>query len=271
MDIAILFWAYKDLPVCRDRMRHLRSLNPRSRIFVLFGGALGDAAAFEDALSPWADDFYAFPHERPGDWKWRHGDLVLAAWFRERGASLAWDSVFVAQWDLLTLVGIDRLLRRLRPDQLLLPGLRQIREVERWWHWVREDSPERAEYLRFLEVHPATQRLAEPLCCQFLAAALPYGFLQRYASIDEPECGFLEYKLPMLAQTWGFGFFRSRQFRTMWREERSGLDLDHSRWDRLRFTFHADKSAVSKKAVALHARIPYGRRVFHPFVERYPA
>ena len=40
MQLAILFWCYKDVRICRDRLQHLRRDNPHSPIYLLFGGEL---------------------------------------------------------------------------------------------------------------------------------------------------------------------------------------------------------------------------------------
>ncbi|HET9729236.1 MAG TPA: hypothetical protein VFR41_07445, partial [Acidimicrobiia bacterium] len=101
--IAILFWCYRDLPVCENRIAGLRRLNPGTRIFVLYGGPNGDADRFRNALAPVVDDFYGFDREVSSTWKWRNGDLMLADWFDRRGKDLEWDHVFIVQWDMLVL------------------------------------------------------------------------------------------------------------------------------------------------------------------------
>ena len=46
---------------------------------------------------------------------------------------------------------------------------------------------------------PSTTRM----CCQFIGMVAPRSFMDRYAGIDEPELGFLEYKVPVYAQAFG--------------------------------------------------------------------
>ena len=65
VNLAILFWCYKELALCEDRVRSMRRDNPDTRIFVLFGGEPEDSSDFEQALTPFIDDFYVFDDEPP--------------------------------------------------------------------------------------------------------------------------------------------------------------------------------------------------------------
>lgn len=264
MKVAILFWIYKDPDLCAARARLLRKLNPETPVYVLYGGDLAEAGRFERARSPWVDDFYAFPEAWPPPRKWLHGDQLIADWYRNRGARLDWDTVFVAQWDLLLLAPLSKLCRSLRPDDVLLPGLRPIREVADWWWWVRPNSQEAEEYARFLDSLGAA-RPADPLCCNFAAAALPRRFLKTYAELSQPDLGFLEYKLPIYAQVWGFRFCEDHPFNPVWRAERG-------RRGALAFfdTLHAEKRPIPTPVVLLNALLPGGARVFHPYHRPWP-
>jgi hypothetical protein len=265
LKLAILFWIYREPEICRDRAELLRRLNPELPLYVLYGGQPDDADAFRQALDGLHDDFYAFPMPWSAQRKWMHGDQLLAAWFRDRGADLEWDTVFIAQWDMLLLAPLTELCAHLRAEQILLPGLRPIREVADWWWWTRPGSEEGAEYARFRASLGAAFPL-EPLCCNFLAAALPRSFLSRYGQISDPDLGFLEYKLPVYAQVWGYSFCQEHPFNPVWRRER--------RLNRLRNPFdtlHAEKGQVPEAIVRMHAMAPWGRRVFHPFVSRFVA
>ena len=266
MKLAILFWIYKDLAICVERAKRLRRLNKGVPIYVLFGGDLAEADRFAEGLGGLVDDFYAFPRAETPTWKWLQGDQLISQWHRDRGRSLEWDTFFIAQWDLLTFSPLRELCRHLREDELLLPGLRPIREVKDWWWWVREGSDEQRDYSAFCAKMADEGLLPDdPLCCNFLTAALPRRFLDRYAEISQPDLGFLEYKMPMYAQAWGFGFCRDHPFNPVWRGERR-----YNRIERYFHTFHAEKDAVPRATVRLNTLLPWGRRVFHPFATPYP-
>lgn len=265
MKLAVLFWIYKDSALCAARARWLRTLNPDTPIYVLYGGDLSEAALFERDLAPWVDDFYAFPEPWDPARKWKEGDLLIADWHRHRGSRLEWDSIFVAQWDLLLLAPLAQLCANLRKDEVLLSGLRPVREVSDWWWWLRPGSPEATEYQRFLCALGEARPL-EPLCCNFVAAALPRRFLDAYAKLPTSGPGFLEYKLPIYAQIWGYRFCRDHPFNLVWRAEPrrlallAGLD-----------TLHAEKRPIPLPIVLINSLLPWGARVFHPYHGAWPA
>jgi hypothetical protein len=260
--LAIVFWIYKDLPVCASRAKLLRELNPNVPIYCLYGGLPAEASRFRHGLSAWIDDFCVFDEPRSQIWKWLHGDQMIVWWYRNRGIHLEWDTVFIAQWDLLLLDPLIKLCRSLEKDQLLLPGLRPVREVMRFWWWVRPGERQLTRYLRFIESLDAVP--ADPLCCLFITAALPRKFLEQYKTIPKPDLGFLEYKIPIYAQAWGFDFCRQHPFQPAW--------LGETRFWRLQQhwrSIHAQKQPVSRASLMLN--MMFGKRVFHPYVDDYPS
>jgi hypothetical protein len=263
LQLANLLWVYKEPELCVERARRLRRLNPTLKLYVLYGGDLAEADRFRQALDPYYDDFYAFSEDWPSERKWLHGDQMIAAWHRDRGMVLPWDTIFVAQWDILMLEPLDTLCAGLQPDELILPGLRSIRDVESWWWWTRSDSVEAREYRAFAEALGAAFP-EDPLCCNFLAAALPRAFLDRYAALENPDLGFLEYKIPVYAQAWGLGFCRDHPFNPVWRHE-----MRRDPVSRYFDTLHAEKAPIPTPVVQLNALLPRGRRVFHPYVKPF--
>lgn len=264
MRLAILFWFYRDVIVCKNRLRQWRSHNPGVPIFGLFGGEPAERSAYEAALAPYLDDFWAYPEPADPSWKWRNGDLVLSRWFAERGRDLAWDTVWVAQWDLVAVRPIARLVPRLRPGELLLSGLRPVREVEPWWQWVQ--GTKRQEYDAFLaHVTDRFGPVEDPLCCQFIGFVAPRRFLERYAALEPMELGFLEYKLPILAQVLGIPFADDPCFRPWWAEDPTTASAKRSH--RL---VHAWPTELHLGMILYESHRPGGRRVFHPFRSIYP-
>jgi hypothetical protein len=216
--MGILFWFYRDVLLCENRLRMLRHRNPGVPIFGLYGGPLDEQQEYRSRLGPLLDDLWVYPDEVDSSWKWRNGDLVLRRWYAERGVSLTWDSVFVAQWDLVVTAPLTKLLPALGPGEMLLSGLRPVREVEAWWHWTRGEA--RTEYDAFIAF--VTERygaLEDPKCCQFIASVFPRDFLARYDAADPPELGFLEYKLPVYADVFGIPLIADTSLRPWWPEE----------------------------------------------------
>lgn len=266
MKLSILFWCYKELTVCENRLRILRRFNPDTYIYCLYGGDPAFAQSFEDRLGAFIDDFYAFLEVRSTHWKWYHGDRMIAQWFSDRGHALEWDSLIVAQWDMLILDRVEKQFRSIEPGQMLFSGLRPVSEVDPWWWYVRQGSPERKEYERFLEfVWRKFDYKQDPLCGQFLIVCFPRQFLARYVDIPEPELGFLEYKIPIYAQIFGIPFCVRHQHDPWW--------ADHYKSKSIPAVFrglNAQKQDVPLWVIEAHRAFPWGRRIFHPVTYEYP-
>jgi hypothetical protein len=81
VDRAILFRFHREPAVCRTRLELLRSLNPGVPIYGL-GEPIGLDGAFEDLH---------VIEDRPPEWKWQHGDLAVADWYRAVGRERPFD------------------------------------------------------------------------------------------------------------------------------------------------------------------------------------
>ncbi|HMK62365.1 MAG TPA: hypothetical protein VK386_02000 [Acidimicrobiales bacterium] len=264
MRLGIVFWFYRDVAVCENRLRLLRRRNPGLPIFGLYGGPRADAPLFDARLSSWLDDFWAFPDEVPIEWKWRNGDLMLTRWFTERGTELHWDHVFVAQWDMVVTAHLESWLPSMGEGEMLLSGLRPLTEVEKWWQWTSWEQ-NRPEYEQFM-AHVRRQYgvVDDPMCCQFIGLVVPRQFFAAYQGVDRPELGFLEYKVPVYAEVLGMRLVPDTVFRPWWPE-----DPAHSPRRREQLV-HAWSSQVRLPMVLAEALRPAGRRAFHPYRGIYP-
>jgi hypothetical protein len=262
--LGILFWFYRDVVVCQNRLRLLRHRNPGVPIYGIYGGPGRDEQHFRVELAPRLDDFWAFPDDRDEIYKWRHGDVMLSRWFTGRGASLEWDSVFLAQWDLVVVAPVRTLLPPMGVGDMLISGVRPVREVEAWWQWTRGDA--RIEYEAFLaHVTARFGPVHDPMCCQFIGIVAPRTFMESYAGIDEPELGFLEYKIPIYAQAFGVPLVPDTCFRPWWPEEPA---TSHA--TRTQTLVHAWRTPVRLPVMLYESKVPHGRRIFHPYHGIYP-
>ena len=256
---AILFWFYKDEHVCADRLASLRRLNPDRPIYGLFGGAAADASRFERAL-PELDDFWLYPEAVSADWAWRNGEMLIHRWHQERGRELEWDTVFLAQWDLLTTQPIDSLVS-LQRDDIFLSSLRPIAEVQSWWMWTQGEH--RAEYEAFMaNVRDVYGYEGEALCCQFVVACLPRSFLDRFLTVSSPELGFLEYKLPTLATVFGNPLVDDSRFHVWWPN-----DPVTGRLPRSRRVLTGSGVNIRLRAILRRPRVG----VYHPYRDVFPS
>lgn len=264
MDLGILFWFYKEAEVCKNRVRLLRHHNPELPIYGLYGGPIEEAGSYSRVLAGLLDDFWCFPEDRSSQWKWRNGDLVLSRWFSDRGEKLSWDSIFVAQWDTLVCASLKRLLPSLERGQMLVSGLRPIEQVEAWWQWTQDEA--KLEYRAFrASLESRYGVIEDPKCCQFIVMVLPREFLESYVSIDEPELGFLEYKVPMYAQAFGTALVPDTCFLPWWPEEPATAGAK-----RTASLMHAWRTPLRLPVVMYERYRPHGRRVFHPYHGIYP-
>lgn len=265
MRIAILFWFYKDIPLCENRLRLLRRHNPHISIFGLYGGDVNEAPRFNAALAPYLDDFYTFAETDDPQWKWQHGDLMINHWYRQRGNALEWDTIFIAQWDMVVTKPVGELFKGLQRDELLLSGLRPVTEVEDWWWWIKAGTERREEYQRFLEYMRTSRGYdADPLCCQFIVACLPRSFLERYSHVENAELGFLEYKIPMYAQLFGHRFFTDHPFNPWWADDPTtrSAPARHK-------VLNADVEEVGKGAMLWDRYIGNNVGIYHPVTRIY--
>jgi hypothetical protein len=262
--VAVLFWFYRDLPVCRNRLDVLRRDNPGTAIYGLFGGDLRDAERFRDALGPFLDDFWAFDRPVPSRWKWYHGDLVLAAWYEERGRHLPWDHVFVAQWDLLVLQPLADLLPPLADDEVLLAGVRPVAAVAHSYVFVR--GGHEPAYRAFLESFGAQFGEHEPISCVFVVACLPRRLLAAYRTLDDPEAGYVEYRLPTLAAAIGLRIVQDERF-PVWRP----ADTDAGEPTRRQRFLTGARRAIRLPTVLVELARADGARLFHPYHGLFPA
>lgn len=103
------------------------------------------------------------------------------------------------------------------------------------------------------------------MCCQFIGLVAPRSFLARYAGIDEPELGFLEYKVPTYAQVFSIPLVPDTCFRPWWPEEPGTSGVG-----RTATLVHAWATPVRLPVMLYESLRPGGRRVFHPYHGIYP-
>ena len=266
MNLAVLFWFYKEPELCENRLILLRRHNPGALIYGLYGGDPARAGTFRERLQRHLDDFYVFDEARDAHWKWYHGDQMIAHWYRQRGIDLAWDSIFIAQWDMLVFGKLEGLFDNLRAGEVLLSGLRPVREVDPWWWYIREGSPEREEYFRFLDFVSQTYGfVADPLCGEFIVVCLPRAFLDPYSRVPNPELGFLEYKIPIYAQIFGLPFCIDHPHNPWWGDDPSTKDAPL-----LARALNSETKEVPLRSILAHLALPAGPRIFHPVFLEYP-
>lgn len=253
----VLFWFYKDFETCRERLENLRNLNEDIRIFALYGGPLPEAGNARDAVHDLVDDFYAYPYAKDSEWKWRHGDQLIATWYMERGKQLQWDTIFVMQWDMLLLDPLEKLFRELQPREILLSGFRPISTVSSWWPWA---APNTSQFLPFKKLLSSRFNYeGELFACLFIVVCFPRIFLEKYVDAGHPEIGFLEYKIPTLAHIFGIQVCTNHGFDPWWAADPATKSLPRNQR-----ILNAVGQEVPLAAILQNPTDSGRKRLFHP-------
>lgn len=262
MKLAILFWFYRDIDVCKNRLEILRALNNGIPIFGLWGGSPDQAEDVRSNFDGLLDDFYSFAATQDNGWKWKNGDLMIADWFAQRGRHLQWDTIIVVQWDMLILAAIRSVFGMLKHDEMLLSGFRPASEVTQWWPWL---NPENTDLQQFVTLLKSDFNYLGPLwCCLFIVACLPRLFLMKYTEAGPPKEGFLEYKVPTMAKIFGLTFCQNHPFQPWW-----AADPSTRRASAGQRILNAVGQEVSLDTVLYEASVN-GARVFHPYRKIFP-
>jgi hypothetical protein len=238
--------------VCRARVRTLRRLNPGVPVVGLYGGAAGYRGASFRLGSRGVvglDSFYA--SRRTGQWNWQHGDLALAAWYRDVGHRLEFDVLHLVEWDLLLLAPLEQLYGGVGPDAVALTAYTPLSEVAEEWEWMRRPERRAATEQLLRQARERWGYTGEPYACLGIGPRLPRAFLAAYAALDVPEVGHDEIRLPLFSAMLGFRIVDTG-FRRSWHE---GPDDAF---------FNATGTDIEEAAVLAELRRPEGRRAFHP-------
>jgi hypothetical protein len=262
MNLSVLFWFYKDVNICRNRLQILRRHNPDISIFGLFGGDTSQAALFETQLAPYLNDFFVFPPGKSSEWKWYNGDLMIADWYHQRGQFMSWDTIVVVQWDMLVFGRLTQIFAKLNEGEILLSSIRAVEEVSPWWWWVNSSEP---SYPAFVEhLREEFNYSAAPVCCQFVVVCLPREFLRRYTAV-RPETGFIEYRVPTFAGVFGIPIRNLKEFDCWWFDDPATKDT--SECD---IVLTAARIKIPVSRIRAHLNRPDGSRIFHPFDRMFP-
>ncbi len=253
MNLAVLFWFYKEPEICENRLQLIKKYNPNLKIYGLFGGEFSDTEMYKEKLGKYLDDFYAFDLNKNTDWKWINGDLMILDWHDKRGRGLDWDSIVVIQWDMLVFDSLMNQFSGIKKDQIYLSGLRNLdKEIENEWDWTNPGGKERKNYLSFLEYVKKNYGYADnpPLCSLFILQVFPKIFFEKYLTVKDKEIGMLEYKVPIYAKIFGIPFYEK--------------DLG-TRWNGGPKPLNAIPEEIPEDYIKKELAVKDGWRIFHPY------
>lgn len=213
-NLIVIFWFYKKLDLCLERIKHFKSLNPNVSIYGLYGGEDIDVNLLED-INKELEHLYLFNRKKSSHWKWMNGDQMLVEWFREVGHKFDWANVFILQWDLVMFKPLAYFIEGIQERQYALSSVRKIEDVEDWWPWF---EPEKInEFKLYLEEKFEFEGGLN--CCLFIFALLPREFFDYFKNDELPEKYFLEYKIPSILAALNYMPFKSRRIDAFWYDE----------------------------------------------------
>lgn len=251
---AILFWFYKDLDICINRLKLLRKYNPDIKIHGLYGGEQKDESKFKDGLSEYLDSFWTSPCT-DSDWKWIHGDLLILDWYQSFGVNQDFDSLVIVQWDMLFFDSVENQFKNLKKDEMYLSGLRVLDSyTEQHWEWTNPEKEFRNDFDQFANhvKEKYSYDKKEKPCCLFVLEVIPKKFFDKYINVEDKELGMLEYKIPIYAEIFGINVV-TRKLEAHW-------------WDDVnKYPLNAEPTEIKTEYIKNELRKKKGWRVFHPY------
>jgi hypothetical protein len=246
MSSAILFRFHKNLALCRNRLRHLRRLNPGVPIYGLYGGDSHFAGVANATLGGLLEHMHSLAGGR-AFWKWADFDRAVASWFRDAGQELPFERLHMVEWDMILLDSVDALYRSVPADAVGLTALTPLLEVEQRWTWMQQAGyrAEAEELFRWARDEHGWQ--ANPYTCLAWGASLPRRFLEDGQRLALPALGHDELRLPLAAQLLGYQLYD-----TGFHCKTESADLE-----------------IEQAVIDAELAKPAGRRVFHPYRRPY--
>jgi len=267
----IVFRFHKNAAVCRNRLELLRLFNPAIELYGLYGGDERAATAMSRRLSSHLEHCYCI-RGRSAAWKWKNGDLALAAWFRDFGSRIPFDVVHVLEWDMLVLDSLDRVYGHLPARSIGLTGLLPMARVNPTWKWISQE-PYKSEWESLRRhVQKNHHYRGEPYVCKAGGVTLPRGFLEDSCNLEIPELCNDEIRIPLYGQILGYelcdnGYFdlfdkTDRKLFSLWGEQvGTGDILGELLRKNGRRVFHPYEKVLSRLATA--GRLQNGYRTLH--------
>ncbi len=263
MKFAILFWFYKEPEICLNRLQLIKKYNPNTKIFGLFGGDINKAKGYKNKLKEYLDDFFVTTlHNKPRDWKWINGDLMILNWYTERGKNLNdWDSIAIVQWDALILGNIKSQFSGIKKGEIFISGTRILDiNIEKKWNWTKKGTKERKNYLKFkdyvLNHYGYKNKL---LCSLFIFQVFPKIFFEKWLTVEDKEIGMLEYKIPTYAKIFKINFYKNNL--DVWWFNQKTIKGETA--------LNARGIEVTKDYIKKQLKNRKGFRIFHPYFKKW--
>jgi len=250
----VLFRFHDKFSICKNKLEVIKHYNPGIQIYGLFGGETKNLSRAKRILGGLLDHIYQIP-VTDSEWKWQNGDLSLIDWFKNFGNTIAFETLFLIEWDLIHLGSLEELYKHVPRDGVGLTGLISMEDIPKW-RWINKE-PWKSQWLALLDhVKKEYDYRGNPQGCLGPGNVFPRAFIEKYSKIDVPVLCHEEIRFPLFAQVFGFKLYDNGFFKD-W----------HNRQDDLFFSCAHDKKEIRKTVMNDEMRKMCGRRVFHPFIK----
>jgi hypothetical protein len=249
-----LFRYHDHLEICKNRLELFRYLNPEIDIYGLYGGNKDNFHATCVQLNHYFSGNYCI--EGKSDlWKWKNGDLSVRNWYIDYGKNIDFDMVHIFEWDLMMTESLDKLFSHIPNNALGITGLTSLKKLENKWYWTR-NSNQRTEWEALKSLLKANYNFTGPYFASVgPGLSLPKSFLNLYATVEVPEYGNDELRLPAFAAAMGFQLYDTG-FVKKWNGKNE------------KNYFNCNEYEIPVKTVLGQLSRKNGRRVFHPFRDK---
>jgi hypothetical protein len=253
----VLFRFHKDVDVVKERIKIIKHFNPDLPVYALFGGTQEDYEIAHKELANVAENVWLFPKGEDRKWKWLHTDLMTKDWFRDFGHKLQFDFVYSYEYDLLTLLPLEKIYPNIDINTLALAAVTKLDGVESMWSWTSA-AEKRPNWLKFKSYMQKTYGLEkQKYVCLGPGPLLPRKFLEMFAETEDVDFVHEEITLPAYAEVFGFNL------------------ADHGMHPGFFITPDEDfftcreSRRVSNEVIEQQLKISGGRRTFHPVKQMF--
>ncbi|MFA7301717.1 MAG: hypothetical protein WC069_05380 [Candidatus Shapirobacteria bacterium] len=254
IDLAVVFWFYKEPEICINRLELIKKYNPDIKIFGVFGGKQSEENLYKEKLGEYLDDFYTHP-STDSEWKWIHGDLMLLDWYKDRGINLPWNSVVIVQWDMLVFDSFEKQFPDIKKDEMFMSGLQPLdKYTEENWEWTSPKHEFRNDFDNFLlYIKEKYGYVKSNLpCCLFILEIMPRIFFEKYLTVENKEIGMLEYKIPIYAEIFSIPIYK-KDVGAQWWEDVNTKPIN------------AEPTEIKTEYIEQELQKKNGWRIFHPY------
>lgn len=253
MKRAIIFRFYKEVSVCKNRLKILKKYNPSLKIFWIYWWEKTQENLYKKNLSDYLDDFYTLESTDPHR-KRINGDFALQERYKNRWKDLSRDSVYIVQRDILIFTSLEEYFSDYKENQIFLSWTTKLTKNIEKKRKRTSSKEEKPKYIKFKNHIKEVYKHQKDniLCCLPMFEILPRDFFNQYWTIAREAMWFIEYRKPTLAKILWFNFYQ----KNIW---------VHRFQNKKELPMNARSIEISEEYIKNELDNKEWRRIFHPY------